>query len=98
MIFTLPTRTRRRPCAGAVGWCVRMDWPDGTHSLTLYRPTATDAAHQLPRLQRYWAPGPVRPERYRVVPISRHDWRLHAHRPRCTSPDCPTATPAEVSR
>jgi hypothetical protein len=34
-----------------------------------------------------------------VVPISRHDCRLHAHRPRCASPDCPTGeTPTGTPR
>ena len=93
MIFTLPARTRRRPSAAAVGWCVRLDWPDGTHSLGLYRATETAAARHVPGLRRYWAPGPIRPVRYRVVPISRHDCRLHAHRPGCASPDCPTGAP-----
>jgi hypothetical protein len=91
MILTLPHRYRTP--AAAVGWCVRMDWPDGTHSLALYRDTQTAAAHRVPGLQRFWAPGPVRPDRYQVVPISRHDWRLHARRPRCAAPDCPIGAP-----
>jgi hypothetical protein len=96
MIFTLPARTRRRRTPDvAVGWCVRIDWPDGTHSLGGYRATQTEAARRVPGLRRFWAPGPVRPDGYRVVPISRHDCYLHAHRPRCAAPDCPTG---ETSR
>jgi hypothetical protein len=90
MIITLAARTlRRRKPDAAVGWCVRLDWPDGTHCLGLYRTTEAAARDRLPGLRRFWAPGPVRPESYRVVPISRHDCRLHAHRPLCASPSCP---------
>lgn len=90
MIVTLPGRSGRRTAPDVVvGWCVRMDWPDGTHSLTLFRPTQAAATDRLPGLRRYWAPGPVRPRRYRVVQVSHHDWRLHGRRPRCTAPDCP---------
>ena len=94
MIITLPAwvpshrpRTARRT---SVGWCVRMDWPDGTHSLTGYGTTHTAAARRVPGLRRYWSRGPAAPAGYRVVAISRHDWRLHARRPRCASPDCPS--------
>ena len=93
MTLTLPPRDR--PPTVAAGWCVRLDWPDATHSFALYLATENGAAQRLAGLQRFWAPGPVRPDRYRVVPISRHDWQLHARRPRCASPDCPTA---ETSR
>jgi hypothetical protein len=94
MIVTLPTRRRPAP-ALAVGWCVRMDWPPGadgvaTHSLVGFATTHRGAARRLPGLRRSWARGPLRPAGYRVVEISRHDWRLHAHRPRCASPGCPT--------
>jgi hypothetical protein len=89
MIFTLPARTRRRAPDAAVGWCVRLGWPDGTHSIGLYRTTEAAARDRVAGLRRFWAPGPVRPVGYGVVPISRHDCRLHAHRPRCASPDCP---------
>jgi hypothetical protein len=95
MIVTLPHRRRTR---AAVGWCVRMDWPDGTHSLVAFATTHTAAARRLPGLRRFWAPGPLRPDSHRVVRISRHDWRLHTHRPRCASPSCPAGDPIGVSR
>jgi hypothetical protein len=87
MTLTLP-RLRRT----AVGWCIRMDWPDGTHCLVAFATTHHAADRRLPGLRRFWARGPLRPDRYRVVAISRHDWRLHAHRPYCASPSCPTKT------
>ena len=87
MILTLPGRAH--PRISAAGSCVRMDWPDGTHSLALYRAAETAARDRLPGLRRFWAAGAVRPDRYRIVEISRHDWRLHARRPLCASPDCP---------
>jgi hypothetical protein len=71
-----------------------MDWPDGTHSLVGFGTTPTAASRRLPGLRRFWARGPLPPDNYRVVGISRHDWRLHARRHRCASPDCPTAAPA----
>ena len=98
MIFTFPARIRRRPPAVPVGWCVRLDWPDGTHSLGLYRATETAAVRRVTALRRSWAPGPIRPVHYQVVPISRHDCHLHAHRPGCASPDCPTGAPARAPR
>ena len=100
MIFTLPAVIRGyRPgrAATAAGWCVRLDWPDGTHCLVAFATTHPAAARRLPGLLRYWARGPVRPDRYRVVEISRHDWRLHAHRHGCAAPDCPTGAPARTS-
>jgi hypothetical protein len=66
-----------------------MDWPDGTHSLVGFGATRPAAALRMPGLRRFWARGPVRPDAYRVVVVSRHDWRLHARRHRCASPDCP---------
>jgi hypothetical protein len=95
MIVILPDRRRTQ---AAAGWCVRMDWPDGTHCLVGFATTYPAAARRLPGLRRFWARGPVRPDRYQVVPVSRHDWRLHAHRPHCTSPSCPTTTSAGVPR
>jgi hypothetical protein len=96
MMFALPAVIRgHRPghAPTAAGWCVRMNWPDGTHCLVAFATTRRAAARRLPGLQHYWARGPLSPGRYQVVPISRHDWRLHAHRPGCASPDCPTGAP-----
>jgi hypothetical protein len=73
-----------------VGWCVRLDWPDGTHTLAAFHSGRARADHAIDGLARYWSAGPLSPTGYRVVAVSRHDWRLHAHRRRCAGPDCPT--------
>ena len=78
--------------AARVGWCVRLDWADGTHHLVAQRWSRGAARRAAAGLERYWARGPVAPVSCVVVPVSRHDWRLHRFRPDCRAPDCPTST------
>ena len=82
--------------AFGVGWCVRLDWPDGTHHLVAHRWSRGAARRAATGLERYWARGPVAPVTCMVVPVSRHDWRLHRFRPDCRAPDCPTSTDISV--
>lgn len=72
-----------------VGWCVRLDWPDGSHDLTAYR--AAPAVRAATVATTYWSHSPVRPVSCTVVPVSRHDWPLHRDRGGCRAPDCPDA-------
>ena len=86
---------RRR--AARVGWCVRLDWADGTHHLVAHRWTRRSTIRAATGLDRYWVRGPVAPVSCVVVPVSRHDWRLHRFRPDCRAPDCPSTTDAECA-
>ena len=72
-----------------VGFCVRLDWPDGSHDLTAYRAYAAPAVRAATVATTYWSHSPVRPVSCTVVPVSRHDWRLHRDRGGCRAPDCP---------
>ena len=76
----------------AAGWSVRINWANGTHSLARFAVTSRGAAAAVPLLRRYWRRCPIRPVCYCVVPVSRHDWHLHARRDDCASPDCPQPT------
>ena len=75
--------------ARRAGWCVRLDWPDGSHDLTAYRAGAAPAGRAAAAAAAFWSHGPVRPLSCTVVPVSRHDWRLHRIREGCRAPDCP---------
>jgi hypothetical protein len=77
------------PRTWEVGWCVRLDWPDGSHDLTAYRADAAPAVRAATVATTYWSHSPVRPVSCTVVPVSRHDWRLHRDRGGCRAPDCP---------
>lgn len=81
-----------------VGWCVRLDWPDGTHHLVAYRAGRSGARRAAAGLERYWSRGQVAPVSCGVVAVSRHDWRLHRFRTGCRAPDCPTSTDPEPDR
>ena len=73
---------------------VRRDWPDGTHEFVGPADTLTDAARLWNTQHRSWRCSPCRPK-LSVVPISAHDFWLHArHRPWCAAPDCPSVTRA----
>lgn len=83
--------------AWEVGWCVRLDWPDGSHDLTAYRTAPAPALRAAAVATTYWSHSPVRPVSCSAVPVSRHDWRLHRDRGGCRAPDCPdTSTPSTV--
>jgi hypothetical protein len=49
------------------------------------------AAKLVDRDRHYWRRGPMRPRSWAIVVISRRDFDLHALRPACRSPDCPSA-------
>jgi hypothetical protein len=71
------------------GWCVRLEWPDGSHSMAGWSRAQAKALRRAEKMGQFWAAGPTRPRRIMVVQISRHDWRLHARRDFCRAPDCP---------
>ena len=75
-----------------VGWCVRLDWSNGTHHLVAYRTSRRAARRAAAGLARYWSRGQAAPVSCAVVAVSRHDWRLHRFRDGCRAPDCPAPT------
>lgn len=81
-----------------MGWCVRLDWSDGSHHLVAYRAGRSGARRAAIGLERYWSRGRVAPVSCLVVPVSRHDWRLHRFRSGCRAPDCPTNTDPDSDR
>ena len=72
-----------------VGYSVRLEWPDGSHSFAHFSPSADVTSRKLRSLRAYWNHSPVGPCEYAVVEISRHDWLLHTRRRGCRSPCCP---------
>jgi len=88
----------RRVASWQAGHAVRRDWPDGTHELVGFRCLRVRAERFAKQDQAYWRRGPLRPCAYAVVVISRRDFRLHAHRHDCRSPDCPTAAASVPDR
>ncbi len=73
------------------GWCVRLDWADGTHAMAGWNRSHPKVTRRAKKMAQFWARGPVSPSGISVVEISEHDWRLHANRPSCRAPDCPGA-------
>ena len=73
------------------GYAVRRDWPDGSHELIGFRSAAASLGGFIRRDRAYWQRGPLRPDRWTVVVVSRRDFDLHSARPGCRSPDCPPA-------
>src|SRR4051812_14099620 len=71
------------------GYAVRRDWPDGSHDLVGFRSVSAKLGGFIRRDRAYWRRGPLRPDRWTVVVVSRRDFDLHAARPGCRSPDCP---------
>lgn len=75
-------------------WTVRADWPDGSHAFIGPALDQAAGARLWARQVVKWRRSPLRP-RLSVVPISLHDFWLHAqYRPGCMAPDCPTAEAA----
>lgn len=71
------------------GWCVRLQWPNGTHDLGAWRPTAEAARRTLAGMRRYWSrPGLMRPVGYTVVASTRQTVVNHC-RTGCREPGCP---------
>jgi hypothetical protein len=66
-----PTPADGATTDGPLGWAVRMDWSDGTHTLVGFTRRRARAERRSHALARWWAPGPVRPCRYQVVTIRR---------------------------
>lgn len=83
-------RTRRFPQLPAgVVYALRRDWPDGVHDFVHPSDSLNVAAAGWNLEHSHWRFTPCRP-RLVVVPISTHDFWLHAHhRPQCRAPDCP---------
>ena len=71
------------------GFAIRRLWPDGAHDFIKLRTTPRAAQDAIGADRRYWLRGPWRPCDYRVVAISRNDFKLHHKRHRCKAPDCP---------
>ena len=95
--LTASTATRRRVGSWRSGYSVRAEWPDATHTLAGFHTTHTAARRHLDRIAGAWRPRPIAgsfwaPTNLTVVTVSRPDWRLHARRRDCRSPDCPTST------
>jgi len=88
----------RRLPSWQAGYAVRRDWPDGTHELVGFRFLRIRAERFAQQDRAYWRRGPLRPYAYAVVVISRRDFRLHARRYDCRSPDCPTAAASVPDR
>ena len=82
---TAPLPGRR----GRVGWSVRVDWPDGTHTLTGWTPHRARAQRKARALARFWRLGPIRPCCYQIVGVDREHWRAHARLRRCALARCP---------
>jgi hypothetical protein len=81
-----------------MAWAVRRDWPDGDHDFVAPRDVPEAAVRALRSERAFWRRGPLRPA-LSVVPISPHDFALHARaRPGCRAPDCPVAAPPDAHR
>jgi hypothetical protein len=78
-----------------VGYAVRLDWPDGSHSFVTYARSLERVERRRKGLQNCWQRGPVRPVSYQTLVISRHEWKLHARRGHCRAPDCELSGAAE---
>jgi hypothetical protein len=74
------------------GYAARREWADGSHDLVGFRWTEASAAKFVDRDRWYWRRGPVRPQSWELVLVSRRDFDLHAGRDGCRSPGCPTAS------
>lgn len=77
-------------CGAAAGYAVRRDWPDGSHDLYGWRPSATAVQRRIKRTRASLRLGPWHYGTLTVVRVSRRDVRLHARRDLCRAPDCPT--------
>jgi hypothetical protein len=88
MSFLRRSEAARSTLPPHVGYSVRLDWADGSHSFAGYVRNLTPAERSCDAIVRYWQRGPVRPTNYEIVVISRHDWKLHARRGQCRAPDC----------
>ena len=84
----------KRMNAWESGLAVRREWPDGCHELVGFSGDVAQVERFLRRDRAYWTRGPVRPESWEVVLVSRRDFSLHAARPDCRAPDCPSAADA----
>ena len=74
---------------GGSGWSVRVDWPDGTHTLIGWARSRRRAERRARALACYWAGGPYRPGGYRIVAVGRDHWRAHATLRVCVLAGCP---------
>ena len=74
---------------GRAGWAVRLDWPDGTHTVHGFTRSQPRARRRLRGLARFWASGPARPRAYRLVAMDRDCWRAHASLRVCDRQGCP---------
>ena len=70
------------------GYCVRMNWPDGTHAFHGWTTRSWLARWRLSSAQNYWRRGPARPTRYQLVAIRKADWQQPGHY-RCQAPTWP---------
>lgn len=85
-----PTEARLPP---HVGYVVRLDWRDGSHSFVCYKRALARVERKARATQRYWQRSIGAPTRYQIAVISRHEWKLHARRGQCRAPDCVLSGP-----
>lgn len=74
----------------AVGFTVRMDWPDRSHDLVGFHASPGAAQRLAARISDFWHAEPMKPA-CSPVEVSHRDWMLHRRRHSCRSPDCPRA-------
>jgi hypothetical protein len=77
------------------GFCVRRDWPDGTHEYVRFYPTRAEAGWATLADWAYWRRSHYRPS-CSMVEISGRDFRLHGRRRDCRAPDCPLGSDPRV--
>lgn len=86
--FRRPSDAAESALPRHVGYWVRLDWPDGSHSFVCYIRSLVRAEPKLASLQNYRLRCPGVPVSSDIVVTSRHGWKLHARRGQRRSPDC----------
>lgn len=71
------------------GYCVRVDWADGSHDFFGWTRSLKRAERLLDRDRRFWRHGPYRPSRHQVVILSEAAWRSHPSSAKCKAQECP---------